>query len=657
MLKNLIPQRQPKTVRINVRYTEYNARYNCSLDAQGGHIPRRIVTVLILVAFMGKLPTLGQSHIENPANSVSAKAQHLAATGESEQAIELLKTELQLHPKELEPRITLAGIYRERGDLALAEDEFRQALMGHADSDEAALALGRFYINTGSLGKAEQVLTDAVRGHPQSSETRLELTVALAGEHKYADAVRNLSLVPVPTVSAEQTRYYRLAASIHSGIGDKKAAARDMEKALAVTPNDPQLPMLTALTEADALDWNDCAPKLESLFAKNPTAKLGLLLLQAQLAIHQDFIPTLKALRSLSLPEAHVLLLSLRSAELLAQAEQHEEAAQEFERALTLGGADSNIVYNLAVEQYEAGELAPALRQLNSLRQNADSAEIEDLMAEIEEQMGDSSAAVRDHENAVKLAPSEERYRLSLGSALLRSQAYQPAEEVFQESIEAFPTSSRSYVGLALATYMLGQYEQSAAAFLRAEQFENNSERILNYLGSTQVENPSGPSEQAIHALCSRADTDPHNTVAAEWCGALLFRKAYLDGDQAESKSAITRLRAATALAPKDPVSYCFLGRALFWDREPTEARRWLETCVRMKPESPEEHYRLSLVYGELNLKQAASQQAALADSLKSKADQSATRNTPDLEAFSTPTHPTLHIPPDAEPAAQSPQY
>jgi tetratricopeptide (TPR) repeat protein len=581
----------------------------------------------------------------------------LAATGESEQAIELLHTELQLHPKELEPRITLAGIYKDRGDLALAENEFREALMDHPDSDAAALALGHFYVSTGSLGKAEQALTDAVRRHPQSNEIRLELTLALAGEHKYADAARNLSLVAAPEVSAEKTRYYRLAASVHSGLGDKKAAAKDMEKALAVTPDDPQLQMLTALTEADALDWNDCAPKLKSLFVKNPTARVGLLLLQAQLATHQDFVPTLKALQSLTLPEAQALPLSLRSAELLAQAEQHNEAAQEFERALTLGGTDSNITYDLAVEQYEAGELEPALRQLNSLRQNADSAEVEDLMAEIQEQKGDSAAAIRNHEDAVKLAPSEERYRLSLGAALLRFQAYQPAEEVFQNSIEAFPDSPRSYVGLALAMYMLGQYDQSAAAFLHAEQFENNSGRILNYLGSTQAESPSGPSEQAIHALCSRADADPHDAVAAEWCGALLFRKAYLDGDQTESKSAITHLRAAAALSPKDPVSYCFLGRALFWDREPAEARRWLETCVRMKPESSEEHYRLSLVYRELNLKQAASQQAALADSLKSKADQSTAKNTLDLAAFSTPAHPTLHLPPGAESVPQAPQH
>jgi tetratricopeptide (TPR) repeat protein len=600
---------------------------------------------------------LGQAQAESAATSISIKARQLLAAGQTDEAIKTLQAELQLHPTELEPRLTLAEIYAIEGDRTVAENEFREALSGHPHSDAAALALGKFYLSTGSLGEAERVFVDAIRYHPQLGEARLQLTIALAGQHKYAEASRNLSLVAVPTVPAERTRYYRLAASIHSGLGEKRVAAQDMEKALAATPQDEQLQMLTALTEADASDWSDSAEKLAPLFAKNPTARIGLLLLQAQLETHQDFSRTLQALQDLSLPENQALQLTLRSAELLAQAEQHKDSAQEFERAFALASADSNIAYNLAVERYAAGEIEPALQQLNSLRQNADSAEVEDLIADIEEKQGQSAAAIRDHEDAVKLAPSEERYRLTLGTALLRSHAYQPAKDVFQKAINTFPDSARSYVGLALAAYMMEQYKESAAEFLRAEQLENNSGRILNYLGSTQAENPSGPSQQAIDALCTRAQARPRDAVAAEWCGALLFRKAYLAGNQAGSQSAIVQLRLATALAPKDSVAYCFLGRALFWTRKTTEARHWLETCVRMEPNSSEEHYRLSLVYQELNMKQAAVEQSALAESLKSKTEQqSPMGNDLGLEVLDGPAHPALHTHSQTGPASLSPQ-
>jgi tetratricopeptide (TPR) repeat protein len=599
---------------------------------------------LILIAFSRKPVAAQEARGKVAASSLSTKARQLAAAGQTEQAIKILQAELRLHSQELEARLTLADIYASKGDRNSAETEYREALSSQPNSGAAALALGEFYLSTGSLSEAEQVLADALRVDPQLGEARLQLTLVLAGEHKYAEAERTLARVSMPATPEDKIRYYRMAASIHSGMGEKKAAAQDMEKALAAAPQDEQLQMLTALTEAGAADWNHCAQKLAPLFIKNPTAKIGLLLLQAQLTTRQDFSATLQALRNLSLPDNQALELALRSAELLAQAEQHEEAAREFARALAFSGKDPNIAYNLAVERYAAGKIEPALQELNSLRQNADSAEVEDLIADIEEQRGDGTGAIRDHENAANLAPSEERYRLTLGAALLRTHAYQRAQEIFQKAIEAFPNSARSYVGFALAMYMMEQYEESASAFLHAAQLENNSGRIWNYLGSTQTENPSGPSQQAIDGLCTRADANPRDAVAAEWCGALLFRKAYITGDRAGSEPAIARLRLATALAPKDPVAYCFLGRALFWSGKTLEARRWLETCVRLDPESAEEHYRLSQVYQELNLKQAAAQQSALAESLKSKAgQQSPTEQNLALEVLDAATRPTIH--------------
>jgi predicted Zn-dependent protease len=612
--------------------------------------------VLVVIAFSGPRAAAGaaQAGVQSP--SLSVKAAQLASSGEAGQAIKILAKELELHPADLEARLTLAGIYLDQGDRTRAETEFRQALSSHPRSDRAALALGKFYLRVGSLGEAEQVLAGMLRSHPQRGEARWQLTLTLAGEHKYGEAAENLSLIPAPAAPQERSRYYRTAASIHSGLGEKKRAAEDMEKALRATPDDPQLRMLAGLTAADASEWNECAQTLEPLFRQHPTAKIGLLLLQAQLATQADFSSTLEALRHLSLPENQGLELAVRSGELLAQAERHREAAQEFEFALGHSGGEPGIAYNLAVERYAAGEMDAALEGLTALRQTTDSAEVEDLIAEIEEQRGDAAAAIRDHETAVKLAPSEERYRLTLGTALLRSHAFQPAEEVFEKAIQAFPHSARSYVGLALATYMMEQYEQSATAFLRAEQLDNDSGRILNYLGSTQAENPSGPSPQAIDAVCARADAHPRDPLALKWCGALLFRKIYLAGDQAGTEAAITRLRSAAALAPGDPVSSCFLGRALFWNGKAAEARHWLETCVRLEPESSEEHYRLSLVYQALNLRSAAAHESALAEALKAKAGPQSPGDPVALEILDAPARPTLHTEIGKAPPVVSPR-
>src|SRR5208282_5821077 len=99
-----------------------------------------------------------------------------------------------------------------------------------------------------------------------------------------------------------------------------------------------------------------------------------------------------------------------------------------FQEALKLaGGDDETLLYNLAVEQYGAGQLDQAFATLAPLRAQKDSAEVEDLAGDIEEQKGDRLAAVRSHQTAIALAPQEERYRLSLGAELLEYRAYEPA--------------------------------------------------------------------------------------------------------------------------------------------------------------------------------------------------------------------------------------
>jgi uncharacterized protein HemY len=92
----------------------------------------------------------------------------------------------------------------------------------------------------------------------------------------------------------------------------------------------------------------------------------------------------------------------------------------------------------------------------------------------------------------------------------------------------------------------------------------------------------------------------------------VLFRKAFLAGEQSAAPEVIRRLRSAAKLAPDEPLANCTLGYALEWAEQLAEARHWLEICVRQRPNSAEDHYRLSRVYQRLGLKQAAAEQAKL---------------------------------------------
>ena len=574
--------------------------------------------VMLAAATSTVLPGLAG---EDATTSITERASELVRAGRTEAAVQLLQATLATRPTDLDARLALADIYSRTGRGREAEQELRETLRLHPGSSSAELALGAFYVSAGSLGAAEQVLDDAVAHHPAVTEIRLQLALTLAGEHKYQQAEANIRLVPPPTDPNARVRYFRTAASIHSGLGDPHAAAHAMEEALHVTPADPQLQSLTSVVEAEAGEWQACLRNVAPLYAKHPTPDSGLVLLRAQLATHKDFKSTLQSLRALHLPADQKLELRTHSAEILVLAEKHRDAVEELQQALNIaGGRDATLLYNLAVEQYAAGQFDNAFTTLRSLREENDSAEIEDLEGDVAEQRGDFSTAVHSHQNAIAMAPGEERYRLSLGAELLQYRAYQLAVSVFQQAAGVFPNSARIYVGLGTADYFLERYDDSVSAFLRADKLDGGSGRAISYLGATQVDSPAGPIPAAVDAICGRADSHPAESATVTWCGAVLFRKAFLAGDRSAAPEVIRRLRSATKLAPDDPVANCTLGNALEWTEQLTQARHWLEICVRLRPDSAEDHFRLSRVYQRLGLTQAAREQADL--TLKSNVDE-----------------------------------
>jgi predicted Zn-dependent protease len=287
---------------------------------------------------------------------------------------------------------------------------------------EARLTLARLYAGNNQGGKAEQAYREAVRRFPKHAEIREEFALLLARERKYEEAQSTIRLISPPLNPEARVRYYRLRASIDSGLGDVHAAAHAMEQALRSAPSDDALQYLTALTEAEAGDWESCLRNVKNLNARNPTVDSGLLLLlRAQLAKREDFRSALQSLRALHVAEDQRLHVKVRSSELLAAANQHADAAEELEAAAKLaGGDDPALLFNLAVEQYSSGQFALALATIQSLRALNDSAELEDLAGDTQEQTGDRESAVRSHQNAIALAPKEERYRLSLGSEVRR---------------------------------------------------------------------------------------------------------------------------------------------------------------------------------------------------------------------------------------------
>lgn len=556
-------------------------------------------------------------------SSATDRANQLAGGGQIDEAIRLLESDVAAQPKDSNAWLLLGTLYSKISNDEKAEKALHEAFRADPKSVSAAMALGSLYISSKSWNSAEAVFTEALRYHPDQSELRIQLATVLAAERRYKEAQFAIRQVPLPTDPAAQVRYLRLAASIHSGLGESQAAARCMEEALQRMPQDQGLQLLAAATEAQARDWKSCLRHIAPLYASHPTPSTGILLLQAQLGSDADYGATLHDLDSMALSPSQEVQLKSQSAAILSTAGKHSEAKEELREALKIqGGRDETLAYNLAVEQLTLSEFDNALSTLEPMRVNHNSGEIEDLIGDIEERKGDRAGSIQSHRNAIRLAPDDENLRLSLGAELLKYRAYEDALLVFQQAAKLFPTSARVLVGLGMANNFLENYDESASDFLHADQLDGNSGRALGYLGSTQMEIPTGPTQSAVDAVCTRAASHPAEAIPVSWCGALRFRRAYLADDKSVAPDVIKHLRLANRLAPANALTNCYLGQALQWAGQMTEARHWLEICVKLRPESAEDHYRLRQLYQALGLTEAAAEQAALTAKANSKQGQ-----------------------------------
>jgi tetratricopeptide (TPR) repeat protein len=529
-----------------------------------------------------------------------------------------LKEKVQSDPSDFQARLTLGEAYQIAHQPARAEEEFTAALRIHPEDPDALLALGSLYNQQRKFGEAEPLLRKAAASG-QNEAAHFQWAIALAMLQRYREAAAALRPVHPPALTEQRIAYQSLKASIDLGNGDAPSAAHDMEEALRLAPQNTALILSTGIAETRAKNWRRAASLLQPVFEAHPNPLAGVSLLQAQLALKQDPTATLQTLHTIRLPAEEELPLHLELGRILADGGLHKQAASEFQAAAALTPDQVDTLFDLAVEQYRAEEWDAALATVEQTSIFGDSAELEDLKGDIQEGRADYVAAAQSYQRAIALAPQDERYRLSFGAELLKHQSYEPALVVYQQAAALFPDSVRVRVALGMTYFFLDRYDEASQALIQAVRLDGNSDLALNYLGITQLAQPGEVSAAAITPICQRADSHPQDGLAATYCSALLLRKAVDGADKSQSEAILRRLADAVKLSPKDAVANCQLGKGLEWMEQWKEARPQMETCVRLQPDSAENHYRLAQVYKQLGLYQLAQQQFSLHEAARHK--------------------------------------
>lgn len=578
-----------------------------------------LLSLPLLLVGLAAIPASTESRDQagaapDASKAVIAQAEESLRRGDVDGASRLLSEWLNRHPHDIAARITLGVVFQSTGDLKRAESAFHTALQDDPRNVEALAALGSLSDQQGRFEESESFLARAARLQPGSPPIHLQWASVLARLHRYPEAAKALAGVPAPEPLAQRIAYQRLKASVDLGTGNARAAARDMEAALKLTPDDRNLQVATGLAETEASDWSQAVAHLAPAFAANHNPSVGLPLLQAELAVHADHESTLKELWSPDLPPDQRVPFLLRLGEVLAHAGLGADAVRAFQQAVEAGPGRADLYFDLALAQFQAGQLGAALESAGKSKSLGDSAALEDLVGDIQEARGNSLDAAHSYQAAVDLAPDQEQYRLALGLELLKHGTFEPALAVFQEAAAEFPNSTRVHLAVGLTYYFLEKYPEAIKALVEASQIDPKSELALDYLGEIQLQQPVTPDPAAVHRICLYGESHPAGGEALAACGALQLRVEHDRGDPAPSASTVERLRRAASLAPANPTARCALGQALEWAGQWQEAGKQTEVCIRLRPDSAEAHYRMANIFRHLGETQRAQEQIKLHD-------------------------------------------
>ena len=540
------------------------------------------------------------------------EAQAFLAQGSSEEAIRILSSYLQVHPKDSAARLALGQAYAISGQSDRAEEEFHTVLQLTPDNYVALTALGEIYDRAGQLEKAESMLARAARVSHGNPQIRMEWAVVLARLHKYKEAQSALSGLSPPGDREERIGFHRLKASVALGLGNTGAAASEMENALALKPDDMGLIVATTVAQLHANNWQRAARLAEPAFIRTQDPRVGLILLEAQLGMGGDFHRTLELLRSTKLNLTEELAFRQQLAEVLISHGEFSESVAELKRAAELDPHRADLAFNLALAQFKAGRLGGAVESAEKCKALGDSAELEDLLGDLQEARGDNLAAVQSYQTAVTLAPDEEKYRVSLAVELLRHQNFGAAKVVLKQAEELQPKSWRIQLGLGMVEYITGTEEEASRILVHAAELSPEPGLALKYLGDVQMDGASRPDPTAVAQLCGYADLHPKEANMQYYCGALLFRRDYVSGDKTHADEILRRLNAAAGLLPGDASPHCELGTAHRWLEQWQDALRESQVCTRLDPNSAEGHYRLAQLYRRAGKQELAHQEMKL---------------------------------------------
>lgn len=296
--------------------------------------------------------------------------------------------------------------------------------------------------------------------------------------------------------------------------------------------------------------------------------------------------------------------------EFYVQSGKIEEGRPFLERARQIDPAADGNTYDLAMADFLTGRRKEARTLTEGMIQRKDAGELHNLLGQIEEQDGNFVAAANQFEAAAHMDPSDDNL-FAWGSELLLHRTYEPAIDVFRHAIQLYPESPRLTIGLGMALYSRGLYEESVKVLLAAAALSPSDPRCYLFLSQAYDSSP-GQAEEVIQRFQTYAALEPNNALAQYYYAISLWKGRRIEGPALDLQKIEALLKRAIALDGKLPEPHTQLGR-LYADRhEYAQSVTEYQRALDLNPNLPDAHYRLGTDLTRLGQKDRAQAEFAI---------------------------------------------
>ena len=241
-----------------------------------------------------------------------------------------------------------------------------------------------------------------------------------------------------------------------------------------------------------------------------------------------------------------------------------------------------------------------------------------------QEKRGTALEVAREYQRIAEADPSEVNL-FNWGTELLNHRAADQAVEVFTKGARLYPRSTRTLLGLAVAMYSRGSYDQAAQRFFEATDLNPSDPAPYLFLGkvSTGAITESNGFTERLERF---ARLHPENAWANYYYAASLWRQ--------RKPGVEPLLEKAIRLDPGFGDAFLLLGVVLADQDNLPKAIRAYQRAIEASPSMEEAHYRLAQAYRKTGETASAQKEVELYQKLSRESEQARERERSEIQQF-----------------------